>query len=569
MYGLPAALTAYSLLVAYLVLLLLPGAAIARLLRTWRVLHPLAISVIVFGTLPLLGYLAFWIFLADRWAGRIFCCGVYAGSTALLLATRPSKQFWSDLVSAVRRPVLLVLSAALLYLSSLWLYGGEDMQLANMRFFNTERPADNLIPLIFADKIYSRQPLRPFCCGDWLSSDRPPLQTGVVLILRPLRLRAAGNIHYQIVATLLQCLAFAAAWSLLRASGITSKVRARVITLLIFSGFFFYNGVYAWPKLLAAAFILFAFAIFARTFRQRQALTATDAVLAGCSVSLALLAHPGSVFGLPAMSLAVFWNGRLLRVRSVVFAVIPPLLLLSSWAFYQLRIDPPGNRLAKMHLAGVNTIDDRPLLQTLEGSYTQRSIGEMAHNKSANFLTLFGTDPLFTSVFAGSEEARIVQREYIWSSLGLLELGWAAVIIYVIRKRKARKGLQPILWLLAAAIFNFCVWSLALFGPGATFTTHSSYADILLLALSLAVFVVATLPWPCLALLTAWQLYKFYFTWVLPKSSYMASAPLNISFLAGALAVTILLLWFGLIRPSERSDRAAIAETEPAPLPVP
>ena len=39
--------------------------------------------------------------------------------------------------------------------------------------------ADNVIPEIFADRIYDRKPVIPFCCTDWLSSDRPPCKQGL------------------------------------------------------------------------------------------------------------------------------------------------------------------------------------------------------------------------------------------------------------------------------------------------------------------------------------------------------------------------------------------------------
>jgi len=68
-------------------------------------------------------------------------------------------------------------------------------------------------------------------------------------------------------------------------------------------------------------------------------------------------------------------------------------------------------------------------------------------------------------------------------------------------------------WLLAVALANFVFGRLITFGPYETQTAHSSYADILLLALACwALFS------PCGALfsvlLLAWQVFNFFVVWV-------------------------------------------------------
>ncbi len=131
---------------------------------------------------------------------------------------------------------------------------------ANLRFFDSARPGDNLIPLFFAEKIYAHQPVSPICCGDWLSSDRPPLQAGIFLLQRPLRLLGSVGLQYQLVGTVLQCLWICGVWTLLRALEAPAQRIRQVLGFLIFSGFLFYNSVYVWPKLLAATLVLFVLA---------------------------------------------------------------------------------------------------------------------------------------------------------------------------------------------------------------------------------------------------------------------------------------------------------------------
>ena len=402
-----------ALTLCYLTLLLLPGAAVACCLRRRVKLDEVTTVVVLTGTCLLLGYASFWLFFWSKTAGRFSTYGFYIVSVALLVRFGRERSFWKHLARDAGRPFAFAGAAVLLYLSLLWLYGdpGQGVALPNFRFFDTERPGDNLIPLIFADKIYGRLPMHPFCCGDWLSSDRPPLQSGVYLMLMPLRLVRAPALQYQIVATILQCFFVPAVWCLARACGLSKSRTTQALTLIIFSAFFFYNGVFVWPKLLASASILFAIAIVVCAVRTNRPVVATESIVGGLAIGLALLSHPGSVFSLPAFAVLAASRRRLFPLRRIAAAIVPCVLLLATWSAYQRWIDPPGNRLTKMHLAGVLDIDSRSLPQTLYDAYHQRSFREIVNYKAVNVMTLIGTDPLLRSGLGSSESARIAQRE--------------------------------------------------------------------------------------------------------------------------------------------------------------
>ncbi len=65
-------------------------------------------------------------------------------------------------------------------------------------------PNDNALPAVFATYFYEHGHhgvTPPF--GDWLSSDRPPLQTGYVLAVRPFGWDEPGN-HYTMLGVALQ-----------------------------------------------------------------------------------------------------------------------------------------------------------------------------------------------------------------------------------------------------------------------------------------------------------------------------------------------------------------------------
>ena len=530
-----------------LLLYTLPGVAAAYLIWRRRTLGAIALFAVLLGTAAVLGYAGFWIFLSNKTAGRIFCYLVYLASLAIVVAAIRQRAFWRTIWPIVRDPLLLVGLGGILYLSLLFIFGdpaGQGVALPNVRFFNESRPGDNLIPLIFAERVYSHQPLRPFCCGDWLSSDRPPLQTGVVLLLRQFRMIGSIALNYQALSTLLQCLWIAGVWQLLCACGAGLARRRQVLVLLMLSGFYFYNSVFVWPKLFAAAFLLPAIAMAIEAIREHRALSFTDAALGGVSVSLALLAHPGSIFSLPAFGLAVVWNRKLFPWRAFCAAAIAPALLLSSWAAYQHWIDPPGNRLTKMHLAGVGEIDSRTLEQALADAYRSLSWRTIADYKWSNVRNLMGTDPLIWKPLSlDQEKSRIAQREYISSAVGLLNIGWIGLLLWRFRGN-FRSDLKPFAWLLPAGIFNLVVWSLALFGPHATYTTHSSYADILLVTISLAMFLVVELPRAVSFLVLGLQVLNLLLVWTWPApSKYFPHPHLVPWFVASALASIAVLIW--------------------------
>ena len=515
---------AFLLVAVYLLnafLYLLPGFALAAVLSRRRKLECVSLLIILTATTALLGYFGFWIFLLSKMAGKIYSFLVYTAAVLAVASQRKRAAWWKEIANCYGQPFALLLIGGLIYLSLLCLWGdpaAQGVALANTRFFSDSRPGDNLIPLIFADRVYAHTPLRPFCCGGWLSSDRPPLQTGIVLLLWPLRLLGSTALNYQVLASFLQSLWILGVWGLLRVSGLKAIYTQKVVVLLVFSGFCFYNSVYVWPKLFAAALLLLAFSAIVMCFRENSPLRLLPASLAGFSGGLTLLAHPGSLFSLPAIALAVLWRRRLFPPRALAVMALAPIALLLSWTAYQHWIDPPGNRLIKMHLAGVSSIDNRTITRTLMDEYGRMRSSEVAALKWSNLTTIIGPHPVqlfyFGEFEAGQsavEPSRGLQREYIWNAIGLLNLGWFGLCVYLLRGGCSQ--LRPFAWLIAATLCDLVLWAFTLFGPSATYTTHSSYADVLLLAAALGAFLQLGLPrWLALVVL-ALQVTNLVFLW--------------------------------------------------------
>ena len=565
------------LFIINLLLFLLPGFSVATTLASRRTVTPVQATIITVIIGAVLGYLSFWCFLANKRLGKCFTLLLYALAIILVSRVLYLSAEARKLTKQIASPFLFVVLAGVGYLAMLHLFSGaqdREAGFVGIRFFDQVRPGDNLIPEIFADRIYAHQPLRPFCCGDWLSSDRPPLQAGIYLLVRPLRVSGSAALQYQTLTTALQCLWICGVWCVLVTLKTPTSRILQILVLLICSGFLFYNSVYVWPKLLAAGLILFVVSIVLHVIGSGRAST-IDVILGTVSLGMAMLAHPGSVFSLSAFLLIFLARPHLMQVRKVSLAIVLLAALLLPWSAYQKFVDPPGNRLLKMHLAGVIDLDKRSFGQALRDSYTRHSLFQILQFKYRNIQTLFGPMPLddlgLTAIRtspsihldrAVTEQSRIVQREYIWNAIGWLNLGWIVLLVSFASGRRMFVPLVPYAeWLIAAALINLLVWCLIDFGPGGTFTTHSSYADILLLEIGLFGWILA-LPAAALLLLFVLQLFNLLAVWAFATPSILLAQgtifqePFLVLFLLCACCLSGIFVW-SLFRGTRALKRAA------------
>ncbi|WP_432825497.1 hypothetical protein [Dactylosporangium sp. CA-092794] len=150
------------------------------------------------------------------------------------------------------------------------------------------------------------------------------------------------------VAVLLQVLCVPAVWALLRALRLTGYRLIVVLTMFLFTGFFVYNSVFVWPKLLAASMTLTAFALlfFGRPARSMWA-------LAGVAAGAGMVAHAGVAFTLLPMGLLLLRRRYRPSWQHLGLTAAGGALLQAPWMAYRKIIDPPGDQLLKWHLAGV------------------------------------------------------------------------------------------------------------------------------------------------------------------------------------------------------------------------
>lgn len=492
---------------------LLPGAAAA-----WLLSRRFQLSEIQFVCVALLGaaaagYLVFWFYLLGVKAGKDCAKAILLVSAVIvlyaLLTRRVNRKYLRELAICA----LLVATVASLYTAVGFLYTHSDDpgEQAQERFVDP-LPLDNMIPYFLADKLYRSQPLRPFLIEGWKSSDRPPLQAGIMLLQFPLWETANRELRYQILGTFLQSTWLAAVWLLLRSLRLDRRTVILVCFFCIFSRFFLMNTFYVWPKLLSAAFFILALVGLRFAESGSDRVTPVEAAIAGAGVALAMLSHAGVAFTMIALAMVLLASRKVPPLRSVVTGIAVLLVFLLPWRAYQKFYDPPGDRLLKMHLAGVNELDSRSFGRTFWDAYSQPQASQILQNKIENVKALFGPGP-WTALQAFRAPAKTEAAErispwaaildwyktgtffYVFQTLGLLNLGFLVwLTARITSKARYATTLALVRRLLLLALLSMAVWCLLMYLPGATVIHQGSMADLILLFVALAVTLSAVTP---------------------------------------------------------------------------
>lgn len=387
------------------------------------------------------------------------------------------------LVSLIVPMVLTGLWAAVT-LAMGFLFGGEPAasQVAASRYSDV-LPADNQLPYLLARHVeQAGHTGPPLHVGDWLSSDRPPLQSAFVLAHTLWhRGDASSLLDYQVLGTLLQSTWVLGVWALVLVVTTRRSVRALMIAGAAASGQVLLNSFFIWPKLLAAAFTLAALA-----FVLDRSTESTVMRLSFASVAAALgyLSHGGVVFALIPVALVAAWQalrgGSAWRTMSA--AVAAACVLVVPWALYQRFYDPPGDRLLKWMLADVQDVRPGSVAQVITERYRVVGFGDAIRNKLANVEIVVGypAQPLplhaasdFDSVIRYIRVAWFYSLIPTFGLLLLLAFGWLAA------RRACRTEVRAQLALLGVWLAGLVDWCLLMFGPRTTAIHQGTYAFVL------------------------------------------------------------------------------------------
>lgn len=465
------------LLAIHLLLTGLPGAAAALFAARRgerRVPVLLAVGLVGSGAVAML---AFWSYYGGHELGQTVSFFLIFGSAAVTGWCLYDGGIERTLLAQLATPVALwaLGSAFLVFLG--FLHGGTEQPLATASTrFSPPLPSDSYIPQFFSDWFYAHghNGTPPIFPGEWLSSDRPPLQVGYALLERTFGWDKSG-LHYQVMGVVLQQLWIVGLWALLLAAGVGRVTRALVIGTVLVSGLAVVNGFFVWPKLLPAAMLLAAAALVLTPLwadvRKRLAGAALVAALCG----LAMMGHGSSVFGVIPLALIAAWRGmpswRWLGVAALVGVAV-----LAPWSAYQKYGDPPGNRLVKWTLAGVVKPDDRGVGEAIVDAYDEAGFAGALHYKVENFRMMVGGAEAVQGFESRLDEGgldhfvmavRTVIFFNLIPALGLLLLGPIAMAIAWRRGRVDSPDWSFALSCLAAFLVGAVVWGLLVIGSEA------------------------------------------------------------------------------------------------------
>jgi hypothetical protein len=533
----------FLILVLHLVLTGLPLVAAALLaarlgVRSVPVL--LATGLAATGAAALL---AFWTYYADPVVGESFSFLAIVGSVALIGWLLWERRLPGGLMRQLAAPLGLWALGSLFLVFLGFLHGGTDTPLstAASRFVGP-LPADNDIPAFFAEWFYrhGHAGTPPVFPGEWLSSDRPPLQVGYGLAQYPFGWDEE-KLGYQVLGVVLQQLWIVGLWVLLLAAGVGRVTRALAMVTVLVSGLAIVNGFYVWPKMLPAALLLAAAALVLTPLWDGLRRSLWGAALVAALCALALLAHGGSVFGIVPLALVAAYRGLPDR-RWIGVAALVGIALMAPWSAYQKYADPPGNRLVKWTLAGVVEIDDRGTLETIADAYEEAGLEGTLHNKGQNFVTMAGGGPMVETIEGALESGKAsdligagkaISFFNLFPGLGLLLLAPAAMLL------ARRRGPPPEEWGFALVCFatvalGAVAWGLLVFGSQALRTVlHVGSYLIPLLAMAGAVAGLrAGFPRFAVCLVGCWVLIGL----VLYVPAQQPPADTSYSVLAGILA---------------------------------
>jgi hypothetical protein len=506
--------------------------------RGWDDERVLLTAPLIFA--GVMGYVVFWAYFLHPVFGRVVSFSLMLGLLVLWVRSKP--RFVRAIpCRGLALPALLGFAVGLFYLALLYLPElGQDAEWQSSFRFLYPFPIDANLPKMLGDRLYDGEPLKPFLPeAGWLSSDRPPLQVGLYLFVRPWLewVHLPVGLGYECLGTLAQLFWLPGAWLLCDRLGLGRRRSAVAILVIAASGFLLFNSTFVWPKLLAGGFVLMA----AVLLLDRSAPRSAPIVgLAAAAIALGWLAHGAAAFSVVMLALLLLLPRYFPGWKNCLVAVFG--LLALPWTAYQKFYDPPANRLLKWHLAGVVPIDARGTLETIRDSYAALPRENLLANKRINLGMLFrGSHASALDLFTTPiRQRRVDEFFYLFRSLGILNVAWVlAPIVWLLRRRlPPHFELQGLLlgWTMLTLVF----WVLVMFTPASTVVHSSSYAMMLSFFLLAVVFVLNLPVWIAWALL-GWHLLDFALTWL----PYYGSAPVQ-SCMIWLMALSAGLIGFAL-----------------------
>ncbi|MBV9227491.1 MAG: hypothetical protein JOY85_25940 [Acidobacteriaceae bacterium] len=504
------------------------------------------------------GYFVFWSWFVSRRLVHPFATAVLAVAALwLLYFFRFSNREARDILKALSFPFCLIFTSSLLVLSTGFVYGGmQDPLVAPKVRFSHELPGDNAIPFIFLESMLTSRHIPRPIMANYNSSDRPPLQTAIALSQTPL-LIVPRPLAYTILSAVLQSFWIFALWILLFARGVSTGATRCALLACLLSQFVFLNTFYVWPKLIAAAYILgFITALLTGRLDSvpHQRLLS---VAAGCLLTWGMLSHGSSVFAVLGIPLTMWLFRRSVSLKALLMIGATAFILYLPWIVYQKFYDPPGDRLLKMHIAGVPEPDPRSFTQALVSAYRSLNAGKIVSNKWENFKSAFGyAGDYFQTVAklllssgkadggaARNGIARALRTQWFLRfipNLGLLMVGLPALLAGIGMRQHSPEWQSAILLLALILIIN-AIWCLLMFGPASTIIHQGTYVTVPLAFTGCVLALWTVSKWLAIVItILQISVQAFVSLWLLHPAGQLQYGMVTLSLIG--LAATLLLL---------------------------
>src|SRR4051794_33712437 len=350
------------------------------------------------ATLGLTGWATFWAYLLSPTAGRLVAVTALVVATATVVAAvRTNADVRRALVAVLPAAAMLAGVAALtLALIALRDIPREPFDFARIRFSRWYLPVDNEIPQLLVDRLAVGGDPRTFMDG-WQSSDRPPLQSGLMLLVHDLS--AALGLDRSI-SGLTAGIASQLTWIpgvavLVRSIGGSRRGVLASMLFTAMTGTVLVNTLFTWPKLLSAAFVLAAIAVVMQEVPEGDRLPRARLGLAGVLIALGMLAHGAALFALPIVLAVLLYRRRALTAPGLALFATAAGAAYLPWVLYQQYYDPPGNRLLFWHLAeiGYPDLTKGGVFEQVRRTYEVAGWHTVVENKWANLVKPFSFAP--------------------------------------------------------------------------------------------------------------------------------------------------------------------------------
>jgi hypothetical protein len=352
-----------------------------------------------------------------------------------------------------------------------------------------------------------------------------------------------------VVAAFLQATYLLGAWGLLVAADVPAVPRRLTMLGACLMPTAVVNTFYTWPKMLPVGCLLLVCALlFCRKPADRRE-EGLCGVLLGGLTALAILSHGASAFMIIGLAIGAAMVSAWPSLKTTLYGAGTLAGMYMPWMLYQKFVDPPGNRLLKLQLAGVADVDARPILTTLADSYGALTWHDYIGGKLANLTTLIGSWPRHLADLAAivvrqdasrAASARSDDFFQLLPSLHAFSLALICALGLAWLLPNAQRRI--VLSLLVTVAATCAVFVLLIFPTGGTTNHVGSYAVQIVLALVAVMVPALRCPalaaiFLCLQAMSVATLYAF----TLPHDH--ALWPLTVVGAGAAIALFAYALW--------------------------